>query len=469
MPPAPSMHPWWRTILRAEHSKARAATAASSFHNFSAAWLRRLPGKTSCTADDLRTGFQNAHAFARAGLARPVEGTILTVLGDVARALEMPRPRGPLPFSAALERAVDAAKESVTRSPFLLAVLRESGVVDAGAQGLFFILEGALRAVSSDGPSTGVRKWSATPVPADSTAARPTTGWLSDAFCTGLIVEGTDLSADDIRCALEPKGSSLIVAGNGGAVRIHIHTTDPDSVLAFARSLGTISRIEVEALPETGGGGDASLAVLAIVPDEGFIEIFRGLGAHTLPRPSSSGSADADDILSSVRRLAASRVIILPNSEAGIASAEDAARAVDKEAVVVPTRTIPQGIAAAVALRHDEGLERNASLMRTAMDAVRTFEISWNASGGDGAPGPVSASLDGREAARFDTPVGALENLISRIDMSSAEIVTIYVGAGVEPETVERICARFLARHRSLSIERVESRQARPQLVIGVE
>jgi hypothetical protein len=427
-----------------------------------------LAGKTRCTADDLRDGFRKAHEFARAGLAQPVEGTILTVLGDVARALETRQMRGSIPFSVALETAVDAAKESVMRSPFLLAVLRESGVVDAGAKGLFFILEGALRAVKADAALPDIREWSPLPAPEDSFADRPTAGWLSGGYCTGLIIEGTNLSADEIRGVLTEKGSSLIVAGTGDAVRIHIHTMEPDSVLAYARSRGTVSRIEVEALPET-GARDVPVAVVAVVPGEGFIDVFRGLGAHAIVTHAGGQQAKTEEILAGARTIAAARLIILPNGQEGIAPAEEAARICGRDAMVVPTRTIPQGIAAAVAFRHEEGLAENVSLMRAAAGAVRTLEISWDPAGGDGSPDPVSAFLDGQDTGTFDSPTRALEALVSRIDLAAAGIVTLYIGAGVEEHVVQRIHEWLIARQSLLSIEGIESRQRRPQLIIGVE
>ncbi|MBE3072139.1 MAG: DAK2 domain-containing protein [Acidobacteria bacterium] len=368
-----------------------------------------LEARDVCGCEDFTVAFSRAEAFARTGISDPTEGTILTVLTDVARALSDGPPAGGS-LAAALEIAVVAAAASVERTPSLLPVLRESGVVDAGAKGMLLLLEGCLRALG-DGLPAAARIPSSLPLHLPRQAG-------SYGFCTEFLLAGEALPLKSIRARLEREGTSVILVGDERTARVHVHTAHPDSVVEFARSIGSVSRLEVQdldrqceaaALPATASAPRVDTAVVALVDGQGLAAVFRSIGAVAVE----------GDLTRALDGVAARQIILLPNSSGAREAAE---RVVFPEGVavrIVPSRNVPQGIAALLAFKFDQGLEANTAVMTRALDAVRAIEV------------PAGAA----------DPLRDLEQLLSRERPGSAEVVTIYRGAGADESLAERAVA----------------------------
>ena len=408
-----------------------------------------LDGRDTCSAADLAAGFARGHELARSSISDPKEGTILTVLADVSHALEGSLSADSPSLPEALEAAVAAAAASVERTPSLLPVLRESGVVDAGAQGMLLILQGWLRALV-DGRSAAVQP----ALPRAAPRLPPQSG--SYGFCTEFILAGEALPLPAIRRWLEQEGTSVILAGDGRTVRVHVHTQRPDDLIAYARSVGSISHLEVQDMDRQ--RRDASLpagspplpldtVVVALVEGDGLAAVFRSMGAEAIRIGEPAGGALPSAIARALDRLSARQVILLPTSAPAHAAARAAGVPDGKSVRVVPSRTIPQGIAALVGFRFDRGLEENVSAMTDDLAAVRSVEVP-------------AGSVD---------PVGELGRELAQSVPSPVESVTIYGSRDADAGLLERAAAVCRDRFPGCTVESVRGGQAHPLLVVSLE
>jgi DAK2 domain fusion protein YloV len=393
-----------------------------------------LTGKDACSTADFAAAFVRAESFARSGISDPTEGTILTVLADVALALaSFPSPDG-ASFTAVLEAAVAAAADSVQRTPSLLAVLRESGVVDAGAKGMLFVLEGCLHALEG-----GKEQAARAPFPASLRSRLPRRDG-SYGFCTEFLLSGKSLPLASIRGRLEHEGTSVILVGDDATARVHIHTNRPEAVIEYARSVGSVSRLEVQDLDKqcAAVGMPPQVAVISLVEGDGLAAVFRSMGAEAVAQ---------EDLPRAFDRAASRQAILVPTS-AGLRDAADRAPVPPGVVVrVVPSKTVPQGIAALIAFRFDKGLEDNVAAMTRALGAVRTLEV------------PAGTA----------DPAAVLERLLSQTETGSVEVVTIYRGAGADEalaESAVQACRRLCPR---AAVDSVPGGQAGSLLIVSLE
>ena len=207
-----------------------------------------LAGKETFNGSDLANALQKASIMAYKGLSNPVEGTMLTVIKDASAAAKAQASSGSDDLISVMEAAVNAANESVANTPSLLPVLREAGVVDAGGQGVYTILEGALRYIRGEAELMQFRKplmiVSNIPLtPLTITAPeRVAVDEIPFGYCTEFLIKGKELAPDRLRKKLEKKGESLIVVGDDTTVRVHIHTLDPGNVIRYVTSLAPCTR-----------------------------------------------------------------------------------------------------------------------------------------------------------------------------------------------------------------------------------
>lgn len=406
-----------------------------------------LEGKQSCTAVDFASALLRAERLARDAISNPTEGTILTVLTDVSRALAAPATDAGT-LRDALETAVAVASASVERTPTLLPVLREAGVVDAGARGLLTILEGFLHALDNGRPLVRDRAVEAP------RRLPPERGQDSFGFCTEFLLAGEDLPLAAIRERLGREGTSVILAGDAKTARIHLHTGRPDEVIEYARSLGTVSRLEVQDLDRQCGAVSrgatrpaprTDTAILACVDGSGFAAVFRSMGAEVIePADPAAGPAPGDferALVGIECRLA----IVLPNSESALAAARAAHLPGGIDVRIVPSVTLPQGIAALMACRYDADADSNAAAMTAALAGVRTLEAT-----GTGAAAEIEARLASGDAS-FDG------------------VITVFSGAGAAPGAAERVAAFCRSRFPGASVETARGGQARAHLIVSME
>jgi DAK2 domain fusion protein YloV len=444
-----------------------------------------LAAKESFTGADLARALQESSAMAYKGMSNPVEGTMLTVIKDVANAAESQTSGDGGDLVSMLEAAVGAAGESVAHTPNLLQVLREAGVVDAGGQGLYTILDGALRYLKGEAeqmrfrrPQIIVTDLHATKLPQMIAADEVPYG-----YCTEFLLKGEKLDADRIRSKLEKRGVSLIVVGDGSAARIHIHTLDPGEIISYAAKVGTLHQVSIRNMDEQhhdylemqrDKGPVVDTAIIAVASGDGLAEVFTSLGASFIVPGGQTMNPSTKDLLQGVEAVASDKVIILPNNKNIVATAKQVQSLTEKKIEVIPSVTVPQGVAALLAFDYEANLKSNIQIMKKAMEAVKTIEITRAVRAtkfGDldiKKKQPIGL-LNGELVAAGDSAVDVLNQALSRLDLARVEVITVYYGGDTKVAEAEKISQRVREQYPQLQIEVVRGGQPHYNYIVSIE
>ncbi len=440
--------------------------------------------ESSARADGptLAAALSAAAQAAHDALSEPVEGTILTVMREASEAVADDPPPS---IEETLAQAVTAARDAVARTPELLPVLKEAGVVDAGGLGLSIILEGLLRSLRGEPLDVNLAPDSAVEA-----------GWRSEAaslhqaehggsgYCTEFMVSGRGLDAAGARARLSELGTSLLVVGKEDLLRVHLHTTRPDDAIAYGRTMGRLSQVKVDNLeaqiqrfvsdepPPPPMTTDIGVVVVAV--GEGIEAAFRSVGVPNLVRGGQTMNPSAAEILEAIEACPADNVVVLPNNKNVIATAQQAAERAAKRVAVVPSRSIPQGVAAVLALNPDLPFEATTEAMEGALTSVRSAEVTRavRATVLDGrhidmgqAIGIIEGSL--RVVAK-DIETAAQE-CADQMLSEDASLLTLYTGEDVRDEEAEALADVMRARFPNLEVELVRGGQPHYPYILSVE
>jgi len=445
-----------------------------------------LAEKESFTAVDLADALQQSSLSAYKGISNPVEGTILTVIKEAAAAAQKQAFEDGDDMISVVKAAVDAAGESVADTPRLLKVLRDAGVVDAGGQGLYTILEGALRYLTGEVEQMPFRKPQMIVSDLPMTTRLPQMVGAEEipfGYCTEFLLKGEKLAPDDMRRKLEKKGESLIVVGEESAVRVHIHTMEPGKVVHYATSLGMVHQVSIRNMDEQHQDWlemqkekmpVADTAIVAVVAGDGLAEVFASLGATAIVPGGQTMNPSTKDLLHAVESVAADKFIILPNNRNVVLTANQVQSVTEKMIEVVPTETIPQGVAALLSFDYEADLAMNAKIMKDAISEVRSVEITRatrSAQMGDlkiRKKQPIGL-LDGELTVAGDSDVEVTERVLAGLDLGSAEVVTIYYGDDAELVEAEQVGASIKERYPQLQIEVIRGGQPHYNYIISIE
>jgi len=442
--------------------------------------------KDTLDADGLVEALKGAAAQARTGLTNPVEGTIITVAADIAEAAGESADGGKKSDLVGLMKTVvSAAGDSVARTPSLLPVLREAGVVDAGGQGLYTLMEGAMRHLAGENEVDFKKPHIIiSDIPTKLPQSLSAVDEEPYGYCTEFVIVGEELDPDDIRKKLEKKGQSLIVVGDKERVRVHIHSLDPGSVIHYATSrLGTLHQVSIKNMDEQHLDflemqkerlpvGD--IGIVAVVAGEGLADVFTSLGVGAIVPGGQTMNPSTKDILQAVEHVAADNVVILPNNGNIIATAEQVKTLTKKKVSVVPTKSIPQGVAALLAFDYEANFESNIELMTRATSQVKSIEIVRASRAAKFGGCTIKkkqpmALLDGELITVADTLDGVLLKALSKIDAAHLSVFTIYYGEGVELAEAEKTSAAVRERYPHLEVEVVKGGQPHYNYLVSVE
>lgn len=444
-----------------------------------------LAGKESFTGPDLAEALQQAVTKAYQGLSHPVEGTILTVIKDAASAAQVQATGADNDLVSVVEAAVTAANESVANTPNLLAVLMEAGVVDAGGQGLYTILEGALHYLKGETEQMQFRKPQI--IVSDIHAAKLPQMIAADevayGYCTEFLLKGDKLDPDKIRAKLDKKGESLIVVGDETMVRVHIHALDPGTVIRYATSLGTMHQASIRNMDEQHHDylelqkermPEVEIAIVAVASGDGLSDVFSSLGTTAIVPGGQTMNPSTKDILQSVESVPSDKVIILPNNKNIVPTAEQVQSLTQKSVRVVKTETIPQGVAALLALDYEADFKTNVRLMNKAKSAVQTIEITRAVRATETGGLKIKKKqaiglLDGKLVAAGDSTSDVLHQVFARLQLAKAEVITIFYGADTEKAEAEQVSLTIRGQHPQLQIEVVYGGQPHYNYIVSVE
>ncbi|MGI8747238.1 MAG: DAK2 domain-containing protein [Deinococcus sp.] len=401
-------------------------------------------------------------AAQRAGygaVMKPVEGTILSVARGVAEGAKGDTP------GAVLESALLAGQAALDRTPEQLPVLKQAGVVDSGGQGYLYLVEGMLAALRGD----------------ELPAAPEVTSYAQQHFeheefgyCTEFLMEGATLPIEAIRELVAPFGDSLLVVGAEGYVKGHIHTDEPDDLLAAVARHGRMLKTKVEDMAEQhteilAQAGSAARAeqelpqcgMVAVAGGYGLVQLLRSLGARVVSG-GQTANPSVQDIVDAVRSVSAKRVLILPNNKNVLMAAEQAAELLEGRALVVPTRTLGQGIGAALAFNPEGDAGGLAGTMLDAAGAVTTFEVTRasrtttvSAPGGESLEvqqGEVIGLKDDDLVHAGGSPEDAALDMLTKA-YKGQEVITVFSGPEVSEAARDTLSERLRAEFPMAEVE----------------
>jgi DAK2 domain fusion protein YloV len=439
-----------------------------------------LDGKVSFTGSDLATALVESSSFAYRGVTKPVEGTILTVIREAAAAAQAKSARNGADVLAIMEATVDEARASVARTPTLLPILRQAGVVDAGGQGLCVVLEGALRYLRGDDSDVDVDEPTLVTIPTDT--ALKLAEQVQYGYCTEFLLQDSRLGLEAVRDKLTSLGDSVLVVGDDSAIRVHLHTFDPGAALSYATSLGTLRRVKVENMQDQHEDFVASqplllatsISTVAVASGEGISQAFRSIGATIVVPGGQTMNPSVEEVLQAVESVPSDMVVLLPNNPNVLLSANQVRDLTEKKVEVVPSETIPQGIAGLLALNYELDFETNIAAMREALSAVLSGEVttavrSMNTDGLPVTEGQAIAFLDGKLVAAADSMIEVVNCLLAVMNAEECDLITIYYGADTESVEAERIVRSIQARYPALEIELVAGDQPHYNYIISAE
>ena len=445
-----------------------------------------LADKESVNGNELADALLKASTVAYKGLSNPVEGTILTVIREAAAAAREHASNVSDDAVSVVEATVGAARESVANTPTLLPVLMEAGVVDAGGQGLYTILEGALHYLKGETEQLKLRRpWMvASSVPL--TAKVPQMVGAEEVpygYCTNFVIKGEELDPDKLRKKLEKRGQSVIVVGDNSAVRVHIHTLDPGDVMSYVIPMGTLHEINIRNMDEQYRDflemqkermPAVEIAIVAVVVGEGLSNVFSSLGASFIVPGGQTMNPSTKDLLQAVEAVPSEKVVILPNNKNIVLTANQVQSLTSKTIEVVPTKTIPQGVAALLAFDYEADMETNVQNMNRARSAVKSIEVtravrSTRLGGLDIKKRQAIGFLDGDLVAVSDKTDAVLNEVLNRVNLDEAEVLTIYYGADTKSTEAEQVGATIREQYPQLQVEVVQGGQPHYNYIASVE
>lgn len=457
-------------------------------------FARALEDKEAFNADEFTEAVQESRDTAYKAVTNAVEGTILTVIREVADEVEATT-QETSNLMVVLDRAVQAADAAVEKTPTLLKTLREAGVVDAGGLGLQLILEGALRYLRGETMDITLPS---EPVPTGE-IPRAGAGDMEYGYCTEFVLQGQTLNYQQIKRDLLGMGDSALIVGDEYLIRVHIHTFRPGRVLEYATDHGTLHKIKIDNMQEQHdhfvGLGLAEvaeaeadepatkavaveelsgIAVVAVAPGPGLEDVFKSMGASAIIRGGQTMNPSTQEMLEAANSVNSDQIILLPNNKNVQMVAEQTVELAERDVRVVPTHTVPQGIAALLALNYQASLDENVEAMSRAMNDIQTGEVtravrSVQIGGVEVEKGAVIGLLNGKLVASGDEVDDVVLDMFERMAAADYEILTVFYGEDVRAEEAEALGARVQAQYVEQEVEVVSGGQPYYHYILSAE
>lgn len=448
-------------------------------------FAQTISAKETASASDIAAALDNGSQSAYRAVMSPVEGTILTVVKKSAEGAANRRSVDLLRIMAA---AFKSAFTALEKTPDLLPVLKQAGVVDAGGKGFVTILEGARHALKSASPSA---KPPALAAAADKDKVYTASGTENVAaaqcidftYCTELILKGAKLPLEDVKKGLTPLGDCLMVVGGDELLKVHIHTNHPGLVLECCLKYGTLHDLKINnmvdqsrnAVPDIGPASfNKPFGIISVGAGEGIVSIMKNLGADYVIAGGQTMNPSTGEILKAAGEVPAGKVIILPNNKNIILSAQQAGELSTKEIAVIPSKTIPQGISALLTLNDGDNYDDVTIKMEEALKSVRTAEITRAVR--DTVYGKLDIKkdeyigiIDGDLMTSGPALAPVLEDTLKEMIEGDGSLVTLYYGVNLARENLESLTGKLREEFSGNEFEIQEGGQPVYDLIVSVE
>ena len=457
---------------------------------------KAIEGKSSLTTEEFAQALQTGVDTAYKAVMKPVEGTILTVAKDAAKK-GVSVAKNESDFIKLMESIVKEGQASLNRTPDLLPVLKEVGVVDSGGQGLLFVYEGFLAELKGEKVSERVNLPSMNDLVSaehhKSAQDFMSTEDIEFGYCTEFMVrfeEGKkSFDEETFRQDLSGYGDSLLVISDEELAKVHIHSEEPGNVLSYGHQYGSLIKIKIENMREQHSSivgesrpaakaetpkKEVDFAIVTVAMGEGVAELFRSIGATVVIEGGQTMNPSTEDIVKAVEEVNAKKVIIMPNNKNIIMAAEQAAEVLSQEVAVVPTKTVPQGMSALLAFNPGASVSENQAGMSEAAKQVKSGQVTFAVR---------DTSIDGITISKDDfmgidegkiviaekdlkkAATGLLEQMLDE----DSEILTIIYGEDVSEEDVESLQEYIEQKYGEVEVEVHNGKQPLYSYIFSVE
>ena len=430
----------------------------------------------------LALALESATTVAFQAVRKPVEGTILTVVKDMATAARGAA-EGGIDFVEALELVSSEAHSSVRRTPELLPVLKEAGVVDAGGFGLAIYFDGLMSAILGreviEVPLT---------LSQDTLKVVPVDDWDDDEFlyCTEFLLFGEGIDKESVHDFIADHGGSELIVGDDGQFKVHVHTNDPSEVLSYCLGFGEIAEVHIHNMRrqqeersseqvDSGSAVAKNIGIVGVASGSGLEQILKSLGVDCVVSGGQTMNPSTQDLVDAAEKLNADHIILLPNNKNIVMAANAAATVLDKPAAVIPTRSVPEAFAALFMYDPSGDFETVVEDMTDALDDVRTAEITTaikDAKGkvGDIHAGQVIGIIDGNEIEAVGDNIEQVAlSLLDLLVDKETETVTLLFGADYSDEQGASLVDLVADKFDWLEVETHRGEQPLYPVLISVE
>ncbi|MEW4218121.1 DAK2 domain-containing protein [Rossellomorea marisflavi] len=457
---------------------------------------KAIEGKSSLTTEEFAQALQTGVDTAYKAVMKPVEGTILTVAKDTAKK-GVSVAKNESDFIKLMESIVKEGQASLNRTPDLLPVLKEVGVVDSGGQGLLFVYEGFLAELKGEKVSERVNLPSMNDLVSaehhKSAQDFMSTEDIEFGYCTEFMVQFEEgkksFDEETFRQDLSGYGDSLLVISDEELAKVHIHSEEPGNVLSYGHQYGSLIKIKIENMREQHSSivgesrpvakaetpkKEVDFAIVTVAMGEGVAELFRSIGATVVIEGGQTMNPSTEDIVKAVEEVNAKKVIIMPNNKNIIMAAEQAAEVLSQEVAVVPTKTVPQGMSALLAFNPGASVSENQAGMSEAAKQVKSGQVTFAVR---------DTSIDGITISKDDfmgidegkiviaekdlkkAATGLLEQMLDE----DSEILTIIYGEDVSEEDVESLQEYIEQKYGEVEVEVHNGKQPLYSYIFSVE
>lgn len=468
------------------------------FRGFSKA----IEQKAEITGKDFAAALQNGVETAYKAVMKPVEGTILTVAKDAAKkAVQVAKDEDDI--IVIMDETVKEARASLNRTPDLLPVLKEVGVVDSGGQGLVFVYEGFLAELKGeelpDAPSSLPKMDELVSAEHHKNVhSFMNTEDIEFGYCTEFMVKfeskklaNNPFTEEKFRQDLSKYGDSLLVIADEELVKVHIHSEQPGDCLSYGQRYGSLINMKIENMRQQHSnlvdevqtplvtGNESKKAkqeygIVTVSMGSGIADLFRSIGAHAVIEGGQTMNPSTEDIVKAINDVNANKVIILPNNKNIIMAAQQAAEVSDQEVIVIPSKTVPQGMSALLAFNPGAEFSQNEEVMKEALQHVKTGQVTFAVR---------DTSIDGLEIEKNDfmginegkivvknkDKVQAAKDLLVNMVDADSEILTILKGEDAADEDIQALVSFIEDKYEDVEIEVHDGKQPLYAFIFAIE
>jgi len=461
---------------------------------------KSIEQKSEINAKEFAAAFQAGVDTAYKAVMKPVEGTILTVAKDAAKKAVLTA-QTETDIIKVMEAVVNEAEASLERTPELLPVLKEVGVVDSGGKGLLYVYEGFLASLKGEKLS---EKAAALPSLDDLVSAEHhknaqshmNTEDIEFGYCTEFMVKldsgKRNFNEDAFRQDLSGFGDSLLVVSDENIAKVHIHAEYPGEVMTYAQKYGSLINMKIEnmreqhsailnqnkqeaaAPAEKAPAEKQPYGVVTVAMGEGIAELFESIGATKVIEGGQTMNPSTEDIVQAIKDANADTVVILPNNSNIVMAANQAADVAGQHVIVIPTKTVPQGMAALLAFNPALGADENQAAMLGAIGEVKSGQITYavrdtNIDGIDIKKGDFMGILNGKIVETASDQLAAAKKLLAGMIDEDSEIVTVIKGEDAPEEEAEELAAFISETYEDVEVEVHDGKQPLYSYILAVE